>query len=50
LAQQADRIVLHLDDTNVDLGALRKQFQDWPMPGLKEVIVILRGEVLPFWP
>jgi hypothetical protein len=48
--RQADRIVLHLDDSNVDLGALRKQFQDWAMPGLKEVIVILRGKVLPLWP
>jgi hypothetical protein len=48
--RQTDRIVLHLDDSNVDLGALRKQFQDWPMPGLKEVIVIRHGQVIHLWP
>ena len=47
---QAYRIVLNLDDSPVTLEALRRQFKDWPMPGLKEVIVVQGGRVIPFWP
>ena len=45
-----DRIILNLDGSVVDLDKLRKQFHDWPMPGLKELIVIKDGKVIPFWP
>ncbi len=48
--KQAPRIVLNLDDSTVDLGALRKQFDDYPMPGLDEVIVIKDGAIIPFFP
>jgi len=47
---QADRIVLNLEDSAVDLKILKKQFNDWSMSGLKEVIVIKNGQVIPFWP
>lgn len=50
ITHQADRIILNLDDSSVDLDKLRKQFHDWPMPGLKELIVVKDGKVIPFWP
>ncbi|ATB30120.1 hypothetical protein MEBOL_003575 [Melittangium boletus DSM 14713] len=49
--RQADRIVLNLRDSGVDLAALKKQFTDWVMPNLKEVLVITQeGRLVPFWP
>ncbi|MER6080288.1 putative T7SS-secreted protein [Streptomyces sp. NPDC001833] len=48
---QTERVVLNLGDSNADLGALRKQFHDWPKSGLKEVLVIDRaGNVVPLYP
>ena len=47
---QADRIVLNLEDSSVSIDALRRQFHDWPMPGLREVIVIRDGSVSHLWP
>lgn len=50
-AGQTDRVVLNLGDSDADLGALRSQFQDWPMDGLKEVMVIDRaGNVVHLYP
>jgi hypothetical protein len=39
--RQAQRIVINLTDWKGDLGALRKQFHDWPMKGLHEVQMVL---------
>lgn len=50
LAGQADRIILNLEDSNVGLDAMRKQLMEWPIPGLKRVIVIRDGRVIPFFP
>lgn len=47
---QADRIVLNLDDSAVSLDALRKQMTDYPIPGLKEMIIVKDGTVIPFFP
>ncbi|MER5531562.1 hypothetical protein ABT075_44480 [Streptomyces sp. NPDC002677] len=48
---QTERGVLNLGDSDVDVGVLRKQFQDWPMGGLKEVLVVDRaGNVVHFYP
>lgn len=48
---QADRIVLNLADSAVDLNAMRTQLRDWPINGLKEIIVIdKQGNVLHFYP
>lgn len=48
---QADRIVLNLADSDADLGKLQGQLSDWPIAGLKEVIVIdKQGGVVPFYP
>jgi len=50
-AGQTDRVVLNLGDSDADLGALQSQFQDWPMDGLKEVMVIDRaGNVVHLYP
>ena len=40
---QAPNIILNLDDSTLELGAMQKQLHDWPIPGLKRVIAI-RGE------
>jgi hypothetical protein len=47
---QADRIILNLDDSSIELATLRLQFNDWPMRGLKEIIIVRDGQVIPFWP
>jgi len=44
------KLQMVLDDSTVDLADLRRQFNDWPMPGLLEVIVVRGGRVIPFWP
>lgn len=47
---QSDRIVLNMEDSPIKLDAMKKQLDDWPIEGLKEVIVIKDGQVIPFWP
>ncbi|MFY1827939.1 hypothetical protein ACN47A_18610 [Myxococcus fulvus] len=50
-SMQADRIVLNLRDSGVDLSTLKRQFTEWPMPNLREVLVITReGGIVRFWP
>lgn len=39
---QTQRVVVNLDDWRGNMSALRKQFADWPVQGLKEVKVITR--------
>ncbi|PRY27992.1 hypothetical protein [Pseudosporangium ferrugineum] len=41
--QQTQRVVVNLADWRGDLSALRRQFADWPIAGLKEVKVITPG-------
>ncbi|MEH1101962.1 hypothetical protein [Micromonospora sp. CPCC 205561] len=40
---QTQRVVLHLRDWRGDLAALQKQFDDWPVPALKELVAITRN-------
>jgi hypothetical protein len=50
---QSDRVIINLNDpgARADVDALRKQFHDWPMPGLKEVKVIDKGgKVIDLYP
>lgn len=48
---QTDRVILNLTDSLVDLDAMRAQLHDWPIAGLKEIIVIDKaGNVLHFYP
>ncbi|MCA9678021.1 MAG: hypothetical protein H6708_29605 [Kofleriaceae bacterium] len=43
--EQARRIVLNLADSGVDLAALRKQFAEWPIVGLEQMLAIKDGVV-----
>ncbi|ACY13774.1 eCIS core domain-containing protein [Haliangium ochraceum] len=47
---QTKRIILNLNDSKVDLAVLKKQFADWPIAGLEQVLVIHAGEVIHVWP
>ncbi|GGY33278.1 peptidoglycan-binding protein [Pseudoduganella albidiflava] len=47
---QADRIVLNLEDSPIPLETMKQQLSSYPVEGLKEVIVIKGGQVIPFWP
>jgi Contact-dependent growth inhibition CdiA C-terminal domain len=38
--EQTQRVLLNLEGWNGDLTALRRQFDDWPISGLKEVKAI----------
>jgi hypothetical protein len=35
--EQTQRVVINLEDWRGGMSALRRQFADWPIPGLKEV-------------
>jgi hypothetical protein len=39
---QTERVVLNLTDSTVDAEQVREQLHTWPIPGLREVIVIDR--------
>ncbi|MEH1031877.1 hypothetical protein V6W11_29425 [Micromonospora profundi] len=40
---QTQRVVVNLHDWRGDLAALQKQFDDWPIPGLKELVAVTRS-------
>ncbi|MFY1703013.1 hypothetical protein ACN28G_14910 [Micromonospora sp. WMMA1923] len=45
--QQTQRVVLNLHDWRGDLAALQRQFDDWPIPQLKELTAVTRkGEII----
>jgi hypothetical protein len=45
--RQTQRVVINLADWPGDMSALRKQFADWPIPGLKEAKAITpRGDIV----
>lgn len=48
--EQADRIILNMNDTTVELGELRDLLNRKPIDNLKEIIVVRDGEVIPFFP
>ena len=47
---QAERVVLNLDDWKGDVDALIKQLNDYPIEGLKEVIIVYDGSVQSIYP
>jgi hypothetical protein len=47
---QAQRFILNLEDSHVDIQALQQQFTQYPVAGLQEVIVIKHQQVIPFIP
>ncbi|WP_175440729.1 CdiA C-terminal domain-containing protein [Micromonospora yangpuensis] len=47
--QQTQRVVINLHDWRGDITALQKQFDDWPIPHLKEVAAVTRnGDIIEF--
>jgi hypothetical protein len=42
-AEQTQRVILNLRDWRGDLAALQKQFDDWPVSGLKELAAVTRS-------
>ncbi|MFI5915109.1 hypothetical protein [Dactylosporangium sp. NPDC051541] len=46
---QTQRVVLNLEDWGDNVEALRRQFADWAIDGLKEVMAITNGQVVPIW-
>ncbi|WP_312882585.1 CdiA C-terminal domain-containing protein [Micromonospora polyrhachis] len=40
---QAQRVTLNLQDWQGDLSALQKQFDDWPLSDLKELVAVTRS-------
>jgi hypothetical protein len=47
---QAGRIILNLDDSQVELGALKKQLLENPIADLKEVIIVKGKRIIHFHP
>jgi uncharacterized protein YukE len=47
---QADRIVLNLDDSPRSMDEIRGVLERKPVTGLKEIMVIKDGKVIPFFP
>ena len=47
---QTERIVLNLKDSELDLKSFRKQLVDYPIQGLKEIIIIKDNQVIHFYP
>ncbi|MEV4642162.1 hypothetical protein AB0J80_32915 [Actinoplanes sp. NPDC049548] len=47
---QADRLVLNLDDCPRSLDEIRGVLERKPVNGLKEILVVKDGKVLPFYP
>lgn len=48
--KQTQRIVLNLDDWLGDVKDIVKQLNDYPISGLKEVLVVRNGEVTHIYP
>jgi hypothetical protein len=47
--RQTQRLVVNLQNWPGTVDALRQQFADWPIEGLKQVIAIRDGQVIPIW-
>lgn len=47
---QTERIVLNLEDSNVNINQLEALLKRKPINGLREIIVIKNGQIIPFFP
>lgn len=47
---QADRFVLNLDDSKVTVEEMKKHLEQYPLAGLKEIIIVKGGKAIPFFP
>ena len=50
LEEQTERIVLNLNDSAVELDKLTKQLKDYPIQGLKEILIVKNNQIIPFYP
>ena len=50
IRNQADRIILNLDDSTVSVEQLRQQLINYPISGLQEIIIVKNGSVIQFFP
>ena len=50
LSGQTERIVLNLNDTDVNLVALTKQLTDYPISGLEEILIVRNNTIIKFFP
>ncbi|MEW6281275.1 MAG: hypothetical protein AB1758_21875, partial [Candidatus Eremiobacterota bacterium] len=48
--RQTERLILKLDDSSATASDVVASLRDYPIPGLKEVIVIKNGVVTPVFP
>ena len=48
--KQADRFVINMDDSKLSLEEMTKQFKDFPLEDLKEIILVKNGEAVLFFP
>ena len=49
-AKQADRFVINMSDSKLSFDEMTKQFKDFPLDGLKEIILVRNGEATLFFP
>jgi Contact-dependent growth inhibition CdiA C-terminal domain len=50
IGEQARRIALILSDSDADLPKLKVRFDQWPIEGLVQIIVVRSSTVIKFWP
>lgn len=50
VTKQADRFVINMNDSKLAVQELTKQFKDFPLENLKEILIIKDGKVIPFFP
>ncbi|MGI9056293.1 MAG: hypothetical protein ACR2F2_10890 [Pyrinomonadaceae bacterium] len=48
--KQADRFVINMNKSDLTLEQMTKQFKDFPLQDLKEVIIIKDGKIIHFFP
>jgi hypothetical protein len=49
-AKQADRFIINMNESKLTIEQMTKQFKDFPIKGLKEVILTKDGKVIHFFP
>jgi hypothetical protein len=47
---QADRLILNMDDTPASMEDIAGMLRRKPIAGLKEILVVKDGKIIPFYP
>lgn len=48
--KQADRFVINMNDSKLKVEEITKQFKDYPLEGLKEILIVKDGKAIHFFP